>query len=296
MCTGCRPLEPFQDSRRLLEYLRGVEGTAEGKNHVLHALLRCRRPDSDVADVILTLALWPALDRFYRQLCAGFRGDPDGVAGEMIGAFAKACRSADPDRISAVAATLTMNAGRDAKRSLLMNKGFASLLEPDIEELCEAQRPLGGCPAEMDDGDDGSRLKERLERDFGEDAGLVFDVAVHGLTQREAAARQGLSHDAGRKRYQRTTTRIREQRPDYLRPRVPVRSPDWHLSVEGTGAAGAMTDDDNAGTRGRTRAAPGAVSPVGTPRDPADRRRVPDRTRRSDNGRRNSRRGVPPRR
>ena len=42
-----------------------------------------------------------------------------------------------------------------------------------------------------------------------EDAALVIDVVVRGASQREAAAVRGLSHDAGRKRYQRALARLR---------------------------------------------------------------------------------------
>lgn len=291
-----RPLEPFPDPRTLLDYLRGPDGTVEGKNRVLEALLRLRRDDGDVADVLLTLALWPALDRIYRGLRVGFPGDPIDVAGELAGAFAQACRKADPAKVGRVAATLTKNAQRDATRSLVKRKTFASQLGPEIERLAAAGDGAGVDDLGATDDDDGAWLRRRLAEEFGADGELVYDVAVLDLTQREAAARYGLPYDVTRKRHQRTTKRIRDRRPEYLRPRVPSRPAGWHLTGEGAGEAGVTADDDHEGIRGRARTASGAVSSVGTARDPADRRRIPDRARRGDHRRRDPRRGLPPRR
>jgi len=296
MRAGCRPLEPFPDPRRLLDYLRGPVGTAESKNRVLHALLRCRHEDNDVADIILTLALWPALDGIYRRLNSGFSGDAAAVAGELIGAFGAACRSADPDRITTVAATLTMNARRDATRSLVNQKALSSCLNLEMVHDNTVAEDADAFSADDREGAAEREIIERLRRDFGKDADLLIDVVVDGWTQREAAERRGLSHDAGRKRYQRTIARLRKQPPDYLRPRVPSHTPDWHLTVEGPGAAGATTEDTNADVERQTPEASGTVPAVGAARGPADRRRVSDRTRCPNDRRRNSRRGVPPRR
>ena len=44
---------------------------------------------------------------------------------------------------------------------------------------------------------------------IGDDADLVVAVVIVGEGQREAASRLGISHDAARKRYQRSMVRLR---------------------------------------------------------------------------------------
>lgn len=43
---------------------------------------------------------------------------------------------------------------------------------------------------------------------IGDDADLVVAVVIVGESQREAAGRLGISHDAARKRYQRSMVRL----------------------------------------------------------------------------------------
>lgn len=296
MRVGVRPLEPFPDPRSLLDYMRGDRGKPKAKNDVLKALLACRSDDHDVVDIILALALWPGLDRVYIQLCRGFPGNPEAVAGELIGAFAAACRKADLARINKVAATLTMNARRDATSTLCANKSFARDLDPEIDRHAGPDDVCNGdAEAGFIDRDD-LWLQEQLVRDYGQDGALLYYVAVEGQTQKEASERLGLTHDATRKRHARTVQRIRKEPPDYLRPRVPVRAPDWHLSVEEAGKAGAATDDDDDNARGGARSASGAVPALGAAGSAQDRRRIQDRGGRGNDRRRNARRDLPPRR
>ena len=50
---------------------------------------------------------------------------------------------------------------------------------------------------------------DELHRLIGTDATLVISIAVLGERQQDAAAALGLSHEAGRKRYQRALKRLR---------------------------------------------------------------------------------------
>ena len=58
-------------------------------------------------------------------------------------------------------------------------------------------------------GRGGAAPVERLRPVIGADAPLVVAIAVVGERQQDAAAALGLSHDAGRKRYQRALKRMR---------------------------------------------------------------------------------------
>ncbi|WP_146204998.1 hypothetical protein [Meridianimarinicoccus roseus] len=263
----------------MFDYLRGPNGTPAAKNRILRSVMACRKSYPETAGVLLTLALWPALENGYRKLCRGFPGDPDGVAAELLGAFCKTAMEADLQKVHVVAATLTRNAKRDATVALLAQKHSVASLDPKIEGHADSFDGPSAVKPGSSEMTDAGELRDLLLRDFGSDGALAFDVIVNNVSQRDAARRRAESYDVTRKRYQRTVKRIREQRPDYLVPRVPMRAPDWHLSQDGTGQAGAKGDTAIDGTQGSTRTSAGVLPGVGTSRHIADRRRVPDRTR-----------------
>ena len=281
--AGQRALQPLGSPQVLLTYMHGLHGTSEAKNHVLRALLPRRAEDRSVCCVLLTLALWPGLDNAFSRLRAGFRGDPQAVCDELISAFNIAMLKSDPDKGCKWAATLVRNAKRDATTALTKNKSFAAHLDAEIEERTEDAVGNDVGDGSVLDDQVGKELRRLLERDFGAGGALVYDVAVYGLSQRQAGNALGLNHGTARKRHTRTIERIRDERPDYLTPRVPLRAPDWHLSSEGTRQSGVAEDEADAGRQEPPGKASWAVPSLGTPGNPPDRRRVPARGRRGDN-------------
>lgn len=195
------------DPAGLIDALWDVDGDPNRKNDVLGSLVleaQSAGPSYLAARDIIHLALWPGLDAVYRRRLRHFGCEADALAGRISELFLGGVARLDLRRVNRIAATLVRNADRDVGRDLQRRYDRERLTEP-IEEhehhLAVAGDPRAGERA----------VAELLASLATSDADLVRGVAVEGLTQREAADRLGVSHDAARKRYQRATQTLRQR-------------------------------------------------------------------------------------
>jgi len=230
-----RPLRRFADAGALLAYLNNVEGARDEKDAIYAALVEATQARGDDAELALALAwlgLWPGLDAIYRRRLRDFIKEPEALVSEIGARFTAMVHAADLSRIRRVAATLVLNVERDVrdarKRAWAEEKQQADLPQEQDDNPADDEatgdrrealispllRTRGvsdlGQPPRLDPDEDVEALRDLLIGIVGEDADLVLDAAVYGLTQREVGERLGLSHDATRKRFQRAIERIRQ--------------------------------------------------------------------------------------
>jgi len=201
--TAAHPeLDDFCDPGHLLGWLHGPDGLAEEKNVALAALLRTATSggtDADLATELLILALWPGLSTVRRRMRVAGGMDLDVLDGELFGRLTVAILKADAEVIRRVAATLLRNVERDLRRSEWQPSRRAECDVP-LEALAQTLR--------APEPDRRDALRGHMVAALGDDGHLLFDVHVVGLSQKEAAGRHGLAHEAARKRCQRTWARL----------------------------------------------------------------------------------------
>lgn len=201
----------FGDVAGLLDHMHHLGGDPEPRNDILTALTREAQDKGAPADVAITLillALWPGLDAVRGRLHRHFRS-PAELASEIVARGVLNIRCMDLARVNRVAATLVRNVERDMLREL-QRRSREGAGARTVEAILDAEdgAPLFGQPGP--DHDTARRaLAAHLRSLIGADADLVMSVAVDGFTQREAAERLGITHDAARKRYRRALDRLR---------------------------------------------------------------------------------------
>lgn len=205
-------LSGFHDPAALLDRLHATEGDPEEKNGILRALVTVAQNGSESATTLLLLALWPGLDAIYRRLSRHYRAEPEALVSALLERFLHGVRTVDLVRVNRIAATLLMNAERDLKRALF--KTWSEQAHTETQPSEGMANPTSapsrfGLPAGLDADWASDLILQRLHGTLGNDADLVVAVAVQGDSQREAAVRMGLTHEAARKRYRRALRRLR---------------------------------------------------------------------------------------
>ena len=205
-------LSRFPDPAALLDRLHAAEGDPEEKNGILRALVTAAQNGSESATTLLLLALWPGLDGIIRRLSRHYRTEPEALVSGLLERILHGVRAVDLVRVNRIAATLLMNAERDLKRALFKTWSEQARTEAlpseDVADPTSAPSRFG-LPAGLDADRASELILHRLRGTLSQDADLVVAVAVHGESRREAAARMGLTHEAGRKRYRRALRRLR---------------------------------------------------------------------------------------
>lgn len=202
-------LRRFRDPAALLDHQQVGDADAEARNAVLAALVRLAGrpgPRGEAALVLLILALWPGLDALRCRLRNRFRGEGERIDGDLPAMLALGIRRLDLARVRRIAATLLRNVERDLVRLVTREQADRRLFADRADAALDLPDPRAECGPDRD-----AILRGDLGRVLGRDAGLVADIALDGLDQREAAARAGVSHEAGRKRYQRALARLRAE-------------------------------------------------------------------------------------
>lgn len=187
---------------RVFGLLHGADAAPEQRNTVLAALVRLSQTPGggDVAQPVLLLALWPALDAIRGRLRRHF-DHPDELSAEIASRAAEQIGKLDLGRVNRIAATVQRNVKRDIVRAL--KREWATRA---VSEVLDEDDPIG---APADPQRSVRNLTELLHDHVGEDAMLVTDVAILGYSLREVSENAGLSYEAGRKRYQRALARLR---------------------------------------------------------------------------------------
>lgn len=217
-------LRGFVDPSALLDHLHDLSGDLDQKDRILAGLVTASQgagPGREVAVILLWLALWPGLDALYRRLWRHFAAAPDDLVSEISDRFTAGIHRLDCGRVRRIAATLLMNTERDIRADLRKRWAEAARRDelPDegarINRAARAIPPTGwrdsafGLPLGADTDASALTIRIALAAMIGNDADLVVAVVILGEGQREAASRLGISHDAARKRYQRSIDRLR---------------------------------------------------------------------------------------
>ena len=215
MCRKCPALAAWAEPGALLAFLHGP-GDGERKNRILRDLVAIAQAGDtphQAAQVTLLLALWPGLDAIFRRQISRFRRDPSALASDLLAHVSEGVLSLRPDRVQWVAATLLRNAERDLGRAeiaMRKRRGMTcELTDAAILPPVGSGRRRGAMP--IDDATGQHDLRQLLAGLTPEEAAMVIAVVILGETQREAALRFGISHDAARKRYQRAMERLRTE-------------------------------------------------------------------------------------
>ncbi len=160
-------------------------------------------PSSDLAAIILILALWPGLDVVRHRLWRDWPDSRHDLADHILGQIAIAIRRLNLASVQKVAATLIMNTERDIRRAYLKRN---TVRRRELESHDSLQDVAD--PACNDHFMDIDTWRNRLLPVLGRDTELFLRIITLGETQAEAARALGLSHDAARKRHQRAMTKL----------------------------------------------------------------------------------------
>lgn len=230
-------LNQFDNVEELLDVLRDREGDDDPKDAALIALLEeHQRGDGGGAFALLAVAMFPALDRIYRQRVQR-ADDHDDLWGRVVEAFAEAIdRYPISRRRARVAANIegdTMAAIRRAKlrdtrtadgheRFAAATSPYATAIETIHPEEPERERLVigdfvepGREPALPPDGAELKAAEVAVAPLFDagdlndQDRFLILGVHLYERTLGELAAEIGISREAAKKRHLRAITRLR---------------------------------------------------------------------------------------
>ncbi|QNT69126.1 sigma-70 family RNA polymerase sigma factor [Defluviicoccus vanus] len=217
-------LRGFVEPSALLDHLYDLSVDRDEKDRALAGLVTVAQgadPARELAVILLWLALWPGLDALYRRLWRHFAAAPDELVSEISERFIAGIHRLDLGRVRRIAATLLMNVERDIRADLRKSWAEAARRDELPEDGTEIDSAAGtmpptvrpdsvfGLPPGVDADIAAAMIRETLAAMIGDDADLVVAVVIVGEGQREAGGRLGISHDAARKRYQRSMDRLR---------------------------------------------------------------------------------------
>jgi len=196
------PIACYEYPGLLLDALHGNETSPGAKNFLLTALVEAAQfeSDSECALTMVLLALWPGLDGILGRLKRRGLGTVNQLTSDILSGAIGTVRCLDRDRVHRMAATVLRNVERDVVRAFRKDTTYQHALSGSEPDDLAHDSTARSC----------EWVRSELDRLVGRDAGLVFDVAVAGYSQTEAAGRLGLSESATRKRYQRAARRLRQ--------------------------------------------------------------------------------------
>jgi len=187
------------------------------KDPVLRALVLAthERDTRRLAQSLLLLCFWPALDAIFRRRWDLFRDQLQDLPSEIVAGFTIEVNRIDLRRVACLTATLLRNTDRNLVASRVRERAIAAntiAATPDAVAVQPAERAFSqfGVPANQEDADAVATLRDWLQRAIGREADLVVDAVINGRNRRELADDLGISHAAARKRLARALGRARE--------------------------------------------------------------------------------------
>ena len=203
---GRRPELAGPSIDELLFHQHAADQDGHDRNGVLRALVievQAQGPASELSTAILLLALWPGLDAVHGRLCREFPLDRAEHGAEITARAAIAIAKLDLTAVTRIAATLVRNIERDIRRDLIRRnvRRRAEVLWDD--DLSAGAGGRVAQPCALHD------WQHRLAALKPRDATFLLRMLVLGETEEEAGRALGLSHEAARKRFQRTIARLR---------------------------------------------------------------------------------------
>jgi hypothetical protein len=209
-------LETFADPMSLVGYLSQPEGDLDEKDRIIWLLIdEARRGEApSLAQAILFLGLWRALDAIFVRRSALFRQRGADLDAELVDGFIEQLGRLDPARVKRVAATLVRNTERDvvvSRTHELARSARAVVVTPDVAlapPIEPEASPFNQHPDQTDEAAVGA-IALWLERVTGPDAYLVVDVVLRGRDRAALASARGISRKALNKRVERALARAR---------------------------------------------------------------------------------------
>lgn len=211
----------FDEPVALVDYLTGRGRDFEAKDLILEALVETVQSTDDLSELaqsLLWLGLWPALDAVYHRCKRLFPGDPERIVSEIGDRFSTVIATADLSKINRLAATLVRNTEREIRADYVDSETVKALRldfsEGDMtartDELDRPREPTNfGITPGMTAEQQVAAIRDWLTGVVGDDADLVLGATIYGESHREVGARLGLTHAAARKRFQRAMVRVR---------------------------------------------------------------------------------------
>lgn len=209
--------ERFAEPGAVVAYLTSKLGDRDDKNALLGVLATLVQQSEHrvLAASLLWLGLWPGLDAIHRRRTRHFLDAPDDLVSLIADAFTHEIAALNLTTVTRVAATLVRSTERRVLENRAREWAETNTVTPvgevwALDEPPPARREsrLGLLPT-LDVEKDLALLRAWLEPVIGADAELLLAVLLVEETQREAGARLDLTHDAARKRFQRTVVRLR---------------------------------------------------------------------------------------
>jgi len=188
------------------------------RDPVLWALVAAARDRRTrrLAQALLILCLWPALDAMFRRRFLLFPDRPQDLASEIIARFTAEVHRVDPRRVACLTATLIRNTERNVVRTRRAERKVAAQRTDITPEAAVVMPPEPerepsrfGLAADQSDADSVSALSDWLHAALGDDADLVVDAVFRRKRGPQIAAALGISHAAARKRLERALGRAR---------------------------------------------------------------------------------------
>lgn len=206
----------FGDPLALVELLADRAVDPADRDDLFRVVLTHAQGGSRAAIAVLWLALWGGLDRIYGRHFQRYDWKPDELVSDLSASFMAAVHSARLDHIERLASTLIMNterrmeAGLDRRRRRLEREEElpADNSSEALQVPATAASMLGLTPGSTED-EAVKRVHGWLARRIPKDAELIVATVVLGETQKSFADRQGLTHEAIRKRHQRALESLR---------------------------------------------------------------------------------------
>lgn len=209
-------LARFEHPDSLVSHLTTRGGNLDEKDRIYEILVRAvqsRADWVDLATALLWLGLWPGLDAIYRYRLRDFIKKPEELVSEISFIFTTTVERIDLAGVRRLASTLVRNVERDVREGLKRrwaDEGRSSDVTEHENDLTDGRPRLDDRELPVDP-DNMSALREWLAGIVGDDADLVIGATLYGFDQHELADRLGISHEAARKRFQRTIKQLRER-------------------------------------------------------------------------------------
>jgi len=241
---GREARETFDELKSRSEAFERFEGPADlvaavspdadldGRDPVLWALVAAARDRRTrrLAQALLILCLWPALDAMFRRRFFLFPDRPQDLASEIIARFTAEVHRVDARRVGRLTATLLRNTERNVVRARSAERKVAAKtteVTPETAVTMPLDPERGpsrfGLAADQSETDSVVALSNWLHAVLGDEADLVVDAVFHRKRGPQIAASLGISHAAARKRLERALARARAAL--LVDPRSQVASP-----------------------------------------------------------------------
>src|SRR5579871_1581036 len=208
-------LESFADPMSLVGHLSRPEGDLDEKDGIIWLLIGEARHGKapGLAQSILLLGLWRALDAIFVRRSALFRHRGADLDSELVDSFIEQIGRVDPTRVRRVAATLVRNTERDvvvSRTHELARAARAVAVTPDVASAPPIEPEVSPFDPDPDQTDEAAvdAIARWLKRVTGPDAALI-DVIVRGRDRAEVAAAAGISRAALNKRVERALARAK---------------------------------------------------------------------------------------